>query len=86
MSGRPCRCSPIAELPRSGLGPTAISAVQWLSAAAGHPLHLSAVSTPAVPQQQTDYGALIALAAGAVLIALAWIVSLRARPLRSRSA
>ncbi len=68
----------------SGMGPTTIAAVRRLSAAAGHPLRVGAISTRAAPGQ-TDYGALIALAAGALLIALAWVLSLRARPLSSRS-
>lgn len=66
----------------SGLGATTISAVHGLAAAAGHPLGVAAVSARQVPAH-TDYGALIALAGGAVLIAIAWAFSLRARPLRS---
>ena len=67
----------------SGLGATAISAVHALAAAAGHPLRVGSVSARVVVTQ-TDFGALVAFAAGAVLIALAWLLSLRARPLRSR--
>jgi len=66
----------------SAIGATAISAVQRLAAAAGHPLRVSAIVTPSAPGS-TDIGALIALALGAVLIALAWAASLRARPLRA---
>ena len=66
----------------SGLGPAAISAIRLLAAAAGHPLRVSATVTRAAPGS-ADPGALIALALGAVLIASAWIASLRARPLRS---
>jgi hypothetical protein len=66
----------------STLGAVTISAVRRLAAAAGHPLQVSAISSPAAPTP-TDYGALIALAAGALLVALAWTVSLRVRPLGS---
>lgn len=67
----------------SDLGATAISAVHGLASAAGHPLSVGTVSARATAAH-TDHGALIALAGGAVLIALAWFVSMRARPLRSR--
>lgn len=66
-----------------GLGATTISAVHALAAAAGHPLRVGPVSAHAAPAH-TDFVALIALAAGAVLIVLAWLLSLRARPLGSR--
>ena len=66
----------------NGLGTTSIAAVQRLAAAAGHPLKVGVISTHAAPEQ-TDYIAWLALAVGALLIALAWVVSLRARPLRS---
>jgi hypothetical protein len=67
----------------SDLGATAIAAVHGLASAAGHPLSVGTVSAHATAAH-TDYGALIALAGGALLIALAWFMSLRARPLRSR--
>ena len=64
------------------IGATAISAVQRLAASAGHPLRVSAIVTRSAPGS-TDIAGLITLALGAVLIALAWAASLRARPLRS---
>ena len=66
----------------NGLGTTSIAAVQGLAAAAGHPLKVGVISTRAAPEQ-TDYVAWLALAAGALLIVLAWVASIRARPLRS---
>jgi hypothetical protein len=65
-----------------GLGATAIAAVQRLAAAAGHPLTVGAISTRAAPANN-DYLAWLALLIGALLIMVAWIASLRARPLRS---
>jgi hypothetical protein len=62
----------------------AITAVRRVAAAAGHPL--PAVAGVALPASggggAVDAVALIALAAGAVLIAAAWAGSLRARPWR----
>ena len=66
----------------AGLGTTAIAAVQRLAAAAGHPLSVGAVSTRAAPAK-TDYLAWLAVLIGALLIVLAWVASLRARPLKS---
>jgi hypothetical protein len=66
--------------PRAGLGAAALDAVRSLAAAAGHPLPLpTAGTTSAAGGSATPW---IALAAGAILIALAWTASLRARPLR----
>lgn len=73
----------VSGKPTGRLGPTSIAAVQRLAAAAGHPVSVGPIQTRAVPSR-TDYAALIALALGAVLIAGAWIASLRARPLRFR--
>jgi len=64
-----------------GLGVHAITAVQHLAAAAGHPLQVS-VGLPRRPSGGDDYAAVIVLAAGASLILAAWTLSLRARPLR----
>jgi hypothetical protein len=64
------------------IGASAIAAVQRLAAAAGHPLKVEAVAAPAAPGA-ADYTAWLALAAGALVIVLAWVVSLRARPLRT---
>jgi hypothetical protein len=65
-----------------GLGARAITAVQHLAAAAGHPLQVS-VGLPQRSSGSTDYTALIVLAVGALLILAAWTLSLRARPLRA---
>lgn len=64
-----------------GLGQTAINDVQRLASAAGHPLSVS-VAGPRGSSGSTDYGALIALGVGALLVLAAWGLSLRARPLR----
>lgn len=63
----------------SDLGATTISAVHGLASATGHPLSVGTASARETTAH-TDYGALIALAGGAVLIALTWLMSLRARP------
>jgi hypothetical protein len=83
----PARGSSALSAARSGapgpaLGQAAISAVGRLAAAAGHPLHVGAIPLQSTPSQ-TDFWAALALAVGAVLIALAWVASIRARPLRS---
>jgi hypothetical protein len=65
-----------------GLGARAITAVQHLAAAAGHPLQVS-VGLPQRSSGGADYTALIVLAVGALLILAAWTLSLRARPLRA---
>ncbi len=80
---RPALAQPGSATVGPGLGTSAISAVTRLAAAAGHPLHVSTVSAAAAATQ-TDYVAVAAFAVGAVLIALAWTASLRARPLGSR--
>jgi hypothetical protein len=68
-------------MPR-GLGTAAISAVERLAAAAGHPLQVGAISTRATGST-VDYGALVALAVGVALIVASWSLSLRAHPLGS---
>lgn len=73
-----------AGSPGPQLGNGAISAVRQLAQAAGHPLRIGAISTRA-PSSTTDYWAVIALALGVVLILLAWIASVRARPLGSQT-
>jgi hypothetical protein len=65
-----------------GLGGRAITAVQHLAAAAGHPLQVR-VGLPQRSSGGADYAALIVLAVGALLILAAWTLSLRARPLRA---
>jgi hypothetical protein len=66
--------------PGPPLGAAAISAVQRLAAAAGHPLQVGTVSTRTAASP-TDYGAMAALAAAALLTVLAWGFSLPARPI-----
>ncbi len=74
--------------PGSGaaLGDAAISAVQRLAAAAGHrlptPPRTPRAGTAAPPA--SGVVAWLAFAVGAVLIAVAWAISLRVRPLRQR--
>jgi hypothetical protein len=66
------------------LGVAAIAAVQRLAAAAGHPLAAPRGGAPrsAAARSGVDVVAWLALAAGAILIAAAWTVSLRLRPPR----
>ncbi|MGO9956962.1 MAG: hypothetical protein ACLP50_13445 [Solirubrobacteraceae bacterium] len=73
--------------PGSALGPAAVTAVQRLAAAAGHPLAVPVTSAPAVASPgsalgSVDLGSWLALVAGALMIASAWTLSLRARPAR----
>jgi len=71
----------------AGLATAAVTAVQNLAAAAGHPVP---TATPAPGNSSrarsggTDTVSWVVLAAGAVLIAVAWAASLRAQPLRGR--
>ena len=65
-----------------GLADAAITAVRRLAAAAGHPLPVSSVQAPRTGGS-SDAIAWIVLAAGALAIAIAWGLSLRARPLRT---
>jgi hypothetical protein len=62
----------------------AVLAVRRVAAAAGHPLPAPAAApaTMASPGGRIDATAVIALVAGALLIAAAWAASLRARPWR----
>jgi hypothetical protein len=69
--------------PRGGIGAAAIAAVHELAAAAGHPV---ALPSGAPTNADTTSGSpipTIVFVTGAILIALAWTASLRARPLRS---
>jgi hypothetical protein len=74
--------------PGSGaaLGGAAIAAVQRLAAAAGHrlPAPRSATSGPTSARSATGVVAWLAFAVGAILIAMAWTISLRQRPPRRR--
>jgi hypothetical protein len=65
-----------------GLADAAIKAVRRLAAAAGHPLPVSSVQAPRAGGS-SDAIAWIVLAAGVLAIAIAWGLSLRARPLRT---
>lgn len=65
-----------------GLGAVAVTAVQRLAAAAGHPLPAPHVAAAPSNGGSVDATAWIVFVAGAALIALAWGVSLRTRPAR----
>src|SRR5438876_1543298 len=65
----------------AGLAGAAIAAVRRLAAATGHPLPAPSVQAPRT-SGSSDTIAWIVLAAGALAIAIAWGLSLRARPLR----
>lgn len=84
--GRPLRSQALAGLRAPGssaaLAGAAIVAVRQLAAAAGHPLALPKVQ-PASAGGSGDAIAWIVVLAGAVAIAIAWGLSLRARPLRT---
>jgi hypothetical protein len=90
--GAPARAAPsvrtaLAGLPPPGsasrLGAATLTAIERIASAAGHPL-----ATPsATPAETTDSASnelvpWLVFAAGAALIAVAWTLSLRARPLR----
>jgi hypothetical protein len=64
--------------PRAGLGAVALAAIRRLAAAAGHPVAIPNLTAPPTASS-TDTTSWIVFAAGAVLIALAWTASLRAR-------
>lgn len=79
--------------PGEQLATSALAAVPLLAAAAGHPIPTSALAAAthsatlgekAVPGAGLSPSAVVALVAGALLIALAWWASLRARPLELR--
>lgn len=66
--------------PASGLASAALSAVQRLAARAGHRLRLTSTAPTPASGGASDPTAWIVLALGAVLVAAAWALSLRARP------
>ena len=72
--------SALKGVEQSSLGTTAISAIQRLAAASGHQLPIAAATVPS-SASTSDVTPWIVFAAGAVMIALAWAASLRARPL-----
>ena len=65
----------------TGLGTTALNAIQKLATAAGHAVTIPNAGKPA-NAGTTDTTAWLVVAAGAVLIVLAWTASLRTKPLR----
>jgi hypothetical protein len=74
----------LTDVPVPALGTGAINAVLRLSRAAGHPLPVPAVTAPTA-STGTGPAPWIVFAIGAVLVALAWWASLRARPLGHRA-
>jgi hypothetical protein len=81
----PSEGSALAALgaPVADLGGAALSAVQRLGAASGHPLALPAQTSSRAPAR-SDVLAWLVFAVGCALIAAAWTASLRARPVRPR--
>jgi hypothetical protein len=67
--------------PGGSLGYNAIDAVRRLAGASGHPLPLPTVR-PVAPLASSDATPWAAFGAGLILIALAWIASVRAKPIR----
>ncbi|MGH2869510.1 MAG: hypothetical protein ACRDNK_18345 [Solirubrobacteraceae bacterium] len=73
-----------ARPPGALLPAASVAEIQHLAAAAGHPLSVATVDVP-VGSRSADLTAWAVFAIGAVLIAAAWIASLRARPLSLRA-
>jgi hypothetical protein len=73
------------EPPRLGLGAAAIAATQRLAAASGHPVAVPS-ATVQVKSGNSATISWIVFVIGALLIVLAWTVSLRVRPWRLRGA
>jgi hypothetical protein len=67
--------------PGAGFGASAVAAVRQLAAAAGHPVSLPRAASPN-STSGTNVLPWIAFGIGVVVIALAWVASLRARPVR----
>ena len=65
----------------SVLGTTALTAIQRLAGASGHSVPIPAAVAMTTPAGSNDTLPWIALAVGAVLVALAWTASLHVRPL-----
>jgi hypothetical protein len=63
------------------LGGSALAAIERLAAASGHPLPAATARAPSSPAQ-SDTISWIVFAIGGALVLAAWIVSLRARPVR----
>jgi hypothetical protein len=83
-TARPVEQSALADTvaPGADLGTAALSAIQRLAAADGHRLAATSVATT-TRSGPADVLSWVAFAIGCALIALAWTLSLRARPLRS---
>lgn len=62
-----------------GIGAVALAAIERLASAAGHPLPAPAATVPSA-SAPGDLGGWIALAVGALLVAIAWGASFRVRP------
>jgi hypothetical protein len=67
-----------------GLATATLTGIQRLAAASGHSVPIPAATATASGPASGDALPLVVLAIGAVLIAVAWAASLRARPPRSR--
>jgi hypothetical protein len=67
--------------PRGAIGAAALTDVRSLAAAAGHPLVQPSTTAPTATAPASSPIPWIALAIGAMLVAVAWAASLRARPL-----
>ena len=82
----PAAASAIAGLRSPGggaaLGTAALTAIERLATASGHSVPIPAATATATAGGATDPIPLVAFAIGAVLIAVAWTASLRARPPR----
>ncbi|MGB9186183.1 MAG: hypothetical protein WCB67_19200 [Solirubrobacteraceae bacterium] len=72
-----------ADVRAAKLGSRALTAIQQLTTAAGHPLSIPSVK-PSLRSPPTDTTAWLVFAVGAILIALAWATSFRQRPPRLR--
>jgi hypothetical protein len=66
---------------QGGIGPAALNAVLSLAAARGHPLALPTAATTSAGVSAGSALPWIVFGIGAVLIAVAWTASIRARPL-----
>jgi hypothetical protein len=73
-----------AQPASGGLGSAALTAVQRLAAASGHRVPLPSAIATAPPPSSNNLTPWLAFATGAILILVAWTVSLRDRPLQVR--
>lgn len=67
-----------------GLGTAALTAIQRLADASGHSVPIPEAAAARTPAGSSDTIAVVAFVVGAVMIVLAWTVSLRVRPPRGR--